>query len=454
MIQLEFIVLYFIYGLAFFAMGLTSFLSYSKNSYLLFRRKLLYLSLFGLIHGFTEWLIMFNRTQLFMEYNDLLSFLISSTFSISFMFLAYFGFNISKNLSGKKFIFKSMLLLIGLAVVINFASYFFFSNGYLSLDYFEFRFINRILTALPASLLTAIALFIYAKEENLKGVGTLSRIINLLGWLFIVYAISVGVVGENVELLWASFINNDIFQSFFRIPIELIRILSAVLISVCVLLIIREFEIENEIKRKEVDEIYLRSFENKKTASLLHDVVLQHLFVVNLKLKEFSLKHGENSQVNEAQESINQVMVEIRNFLNSPQVRYVSIKEINNEITQLIKNRITDFKNIQFSFEIDSLLFGHQNTIRTEHIKLILNELINNTIKHAQAKVIKIQMNVNQHTLTMRYSDDGRGFIAKPTSGYGISSIQHRLQLCEGTYQFKTNEKGSSYVFEFPWIWE
>lgn len=455
MVQLEYVILYFIYGLAFFVMGLTSLLNYSKTSFLLLRRNLLYLGLFGLIHGFTEWLIMFNRTGLFIEYNELLSFLISSTFTISFLCLSYFGFYLVKFKKVKPLYFNIIVVIFSLSIVLNFILYYVSSQGYLSLDYFEFRFINRILSALPASLLTSFALFTYAHDQSIKHLGKVRQTIYLLGFFFSLYTISVGFIGENVNILWASSINSETFLFIFKIPVELVRITSAISISICVLFIIKEFDIEKRLRTKETEALYVRSFEHKKTASLLHDVVLQHLFAINLKIDEHSKKHHENTtELTEAKSSIQHVMHDIRNYLNSPIVRHVSIQELQNELQTCVLKQKQKFKDIEYSFTINSLLFGHQNTTRLDHIKHILNECVENAIRHSNATKISVKISVENNNLFIIISDNGHGISKQTQNGYGIISIQHRIKMCDGEIHQDTTSKGTTYEIQIPWLWE
>ena len=57
-LNIEFIIIYFIYGLAFFVLGIASFLESDRSPKLAEARVLRPLAVFGLIHGSHEWLEM------------------------------------------------------------------------------------------------------------------------------------------------------------------------------------------------------------------------------------------------------------------------------------------------------------------------------------------------------------------------------------------------------------
>lgn len=68
----------------------------------------------------------------------------------------------------------------------------------------------------------------------------------------------------------------------------------------------------------------------------------------------------------------------------------------------------------------------------------IIQELITNTLKHAGATVININLTGTEEQLQVIYQDNGVGFTKTedPQSGLGIQNIESRLGLMEGTLEF------------------
>lgn len=84
----------------------------------------------------------------------------------------------------------------------------------------------------------------------------------------------------------------------------------------------------------------------------------------------------------------------------------------------------------------------------------IIQELVNNTLKHAGAKTIAIRMQKLPGHLEINYSDDGKGFIVDERialQSIGLSSIQSRISFLSGKMELHSEPgKGVLYKFEIP----
>jgi len=84
----------------------------------------------------------------------------------------------------------------------------------------------------------------------------------------------------------------------------------------------------------------------------------------------------------------------------------------------------------------------------------IIQEMVNNTLKHAEAKNISLKFNILPGEISFTYSDDGKGFDfeEKPESkSLGLTSIQSRVNFLSGELEVesKTNE-GASFFIKVP----
>jgi signal transduction histidine kinase len=69
----------------------------------------------------------------------------------------------------------------------------------------------------------------------------------------------------------------------------------------------------------------------------------------------------------------------------------------------------------------------------------VLEELINNTIKHARAKQSTLSFKAIDNLLTVEYSDDGIGMDSKIASkGIGLNNIESRLTVINANYVIET----------------
>lgn len=84
----------------------------------------------------------------------------------------------------------------------------------------------------------------------------------------------------------------------------------------------------------------------------------------------------------------------------------------------------------------------------------IVQELVNNAIKHAVAKNVLVQLHLTQpeRSLTVTVEDDGKGFdiaLLKQSSGIGWNNIQNRVEFLKGKLDVSSNPgKGTSVLIE------
>ena len=81
-----------------------------------------------------------------------------------------------------------------------------------------------------------------------------------------------------------------------------------------------------------------------------------------------------------------------------------------------------------------------------QNIYRILSELINNTVKHADADTVKINLRNNDNTLFLLYSDNGKGFdVEKERSenskGNGVKNIFNRVKTINGVCKMVSNKE-------------
>lgn len=86
------------------------------------------------------------------------------------------------------------------------------------------------------------------------------------------------------------------------------------------------------------------------------------------------------------------------------------------------------------------------------NIYRIIQELINNTIKHAQAKKVALQIKRNKENLLIQYHNDGNSFNpSKVKKGVGLQSITNRTYFYSGVFNINsTKAKGTQFSIELP----
>lgn len=151
-----------------------------------------------------------------------------------------------------------------------------------------------------------------------------------------------------------------------------------------------------------------------------------------------------------------------------------------NEASDLLKNTIQIARSISHDLHppmveestlvelIDTSLLGFTSHISIEHVTItlddtvlpfdiklqtirIIQEIINNTLKHAEATQITILLRTTPTYLGISIKDNGKGFDSGLSKkGLGLSNIEMRTQSLGGKYKLRSKKgKGTCYFFLF-----
>ncbi len=83
----------------------------------------------------------------------------------------------------------------------------------------------------------------------------------------------------------------------------------------------------------------------------------------------------------------------------------------------------------------------------------IVQELVQNALKHACAQHILVQVNTDEELLGITVQDDGHGFVTDENSqGMGLAGMQERVKAFEGHMDISSNAEGTSIYLEFKHI--
>jgi len=113
---------------------------------------------------------------------------------------------------------------------------------------------------------------------------------------------------------------------------------------------------------------------------------------------------------------------------------------------------LRDFYRIELSSTLNEKRFEEQIEINTFRV---INELLNNTLKHANASSINLKLIHSKSDINIHYEDDGVGFEPNLSehelSGRGVSNILGRLKSMNATYEIESGPgEGVSYNIVIP----
>lgn len=211
-----------------------------------------------------------------------------------------------------------------------------------------------------------------------------------------------------------------------------------------------EFRNKEENTRIQSKRMLVNGLENerRRLARELHDGVGPYLT---------SLKHYiENRVENEVKKSemkkiVDETISEIRLMSNALMPASIDDFGIGVTLTNFIENLK---KSTTVTIEYEDLTRQEGSNITNQqaiHLFRICQELINNSLKHANAKNIRITLSEFDDFISLFYFDDGIGFdINTVKLGSGITNIKERVEICNGTITIHSTPENSSFEIELP----
>ncbi|MBA4166448.1 MAG: hypothetical protein H0X41_02700 [Chitinophagaceae bacterium] len=178
---------------------------------------------------------------------------------------------------------------------------------------------------------------------------------------------------------------------------------------------------------------HAQELERKKLGEELHDNINQLLGVVKLYIEHAQVNPvAKDEMLRKSAEYLMQVINEIRGLsrsLISPALQDLGLMESINELIESIweiKQIRIELNNCDFSEETLS-------DIKKLMVYRIMQEQLNNVVKHSQAENVDIQLRHSGSDIQLTIQDDGVGFdMSKIKPGLGLKNIRHRLELING----------------------
>ena len=197
--------------------------------------------------------------------------------------------------------------------------------------------------------------------------------------------------------------------------------------------------------------------ERKRISRDLHDDVGTKLSALKLFLSSLKMHVG-----NRQQEKAEQLAV------NSEQLINETIRDVREMLLNLSPGVLEEFGfvvaieglinkiNQSGAINIELTTFGFTKNIQKEYelaLYRIAQELINNVLKHSQAKNVSLQIGYRDEKIIIMIEDDGRGFkVEEHKDGYGLKKLVARTKLLNGTMNIDSQiGKGTSVSIEVPY---
>jgi len=276
------ITIYFFYGLAFFAMGLALVIESGRSSDFPFALAMAPLAAFGIIHGFHEWLEMFQLLNL-TGVTTIPDWLLNDVFRlfllvISFSLLVIFGVHLifANHNQGEDGHWQSIaaaaaLLAVWLISVLAAWQIYGLEGSELTASA---DVLGRYILAIPGALLAAWAILLEQRTFSVRGMQKFGRALLGAALALIIYGTIGQLFGKTSPIFPSNIINDSLFRSFFGAPVQLLRTICAVWMTLSIVRALRAFDIETQQKLIEAQDAREKAsqalFEDKQNIEQLN----------------------------------------------------------------------------------------------------------------------------------------------------------------------------------------
>ena len=240
-------------------------------------------------------------------------------------------------------------------------------------------------------------------------------------------------------------------QVFIFLLIAIVVI--ATIITFFFISMVRQQKINLKLKQKNmVSELNSIEKERARIAADLHDELSPILSAIKLKVSTFELKEEEDRiQQQKTNEHLGDVLKRMREISFDLMPVTLQRKGLSAALQELVS--YTSNKN-QLRIELAAPPVVLSETFSI-HLYRIVQEIIHNTIKHAEATLLQIQVVKEENKLVLTSKDNGKGFRYEERleqgSGFGLRNLLSRTDVMGGELLIQSKEgQGTIYTIEIP----
>jgi PAS domain S-box-containing protein len=234
-----------------------------------------------------------------------------------------------------------------------------------------------------------------------------------------------------------------------RIPVEMSCRLIEIDEKPCITCVARSISARKELeKRVLIATIETEENERSRFAREIHDGLGPLLSTIKLYVNE--LEHNEKKADHDANiqyinKLINEAVSSARNIANNITPKIITDYGLIRSLENFCQS-INATKLLEISFMHEALSHHLGSTIELTLYRII-TELINNTIKHAQAQQVHIKLLQEASRIRLSYHDDGIGFeldkaLEKSDQTLGLKNIISRVRSLKGSFSFRNTRPG------------
>jgi PAS domain S-box-containing protein len=244
-------VIFFVYGLAFIALGLVILAQPREESHCDLAESIWLLALFGLAHGTLEWMDMWSILR---GSNPALEAWKTVFLFASFVFLFEFGRRLVL-----VFAYKEQFLPLHVAALLGKSLYGAVALGFVALFWLipdrllAVKIASRYFLGFGGALLAGAGFLLCARHSRLLQAQSewhrwARKYFVLAALAFLLYGVAAGLMGPPAAIFPANVLNDRWFLDTFGVPVQLLRAACAVLVAIAIGSVLRAFHAEGREK--------------------------------------------------------------------------------------------------------------------------------------------------------------------------------------------------------------
>ena len=486
--QVHLILVFFVYGLSFFSMGLAMLLESGRSPLLAESRVLRPLAVFGFVHGSHEWLEMVLLLWGWLGLNipSYTSWIRLGMLVFSFASLIAFGLFVLRPREG----FKPRDIYLGLgllAIYITFLMISVINAEHSNLnDWIEHADgLARYLLAVPGALLASVALFRQASEAKKQRRPQLGFSLQLAAFGFGFYSLT-QIFVPALDFFPARYVNATAFLEWTGMPIQVVRALMAVLITASLIRATQFAEderkrqflavqqarldavervqqelIEREALRRELlrHTVIAQEDERTRIARELHDETAQILTAFSLNLAALRDQLVDQPKLvdllNRLQTLSKQMSKGIYRMVHD--LRPAQLDDLGLAAAlQYLTDQEHKNSGLQVNLIINGPRFRLDPLVETVFFR-VAQEALTNVARYAEVDRAEVQLLSNAEQVILRICDQGVGFDIHadlmPPKGWGLAGMRERVDAIGGQLTVQSSPgKGTTIEIVVPVI--
>ncbi len=459
------LITYFFYGLAFFAMGLAMLLETGRSPALAESRSLRFLASFGLLHGTHEWL----ESYLMMAQSTgtrlpgwlpgfRLALLVSSFFAL-FLY-AYVTLRVSSpRYQGHRLLHFGRLMVYEATVLLLVT----LTRSHEPIELTTLLDgLARYMLAIPAAALAGLALYTQARQSRREGREPLAGPLTMAGFAFVLYAAAQLFV-HAMPLFPAQYINQDSFLALTGFPVQIVRTVAAIIITIGLIRATQLVEKERQAQlvaahrarlealeerdnlRRELLEHIVRSQEDERAriARELHDEIAQLLSAFSLELGALrsTLKRADTTRMVDHLQSLSRQMSQgLYRLVRDLRPSQLDDLGLVPALHSLVAHDCQP-KGLAVEFDVHGTPQRLNPLVETALFR-VAQEALNNVCRHAGVKEVKVDLHYRPDEVAIQICDQGTGFNPseqfRPPRGWGLAGMRERVESLSGKLTLKS----------------